>query len=298
MKSETLYLNIINHLRDGVYFVDKDRRVQFWNHAAEELTGYTADEIIGKACAETMLNHIDEEGRPLCIVGCPLFSTIVDGEQRTARVFVRHKDGHRIPIIVNIFPIYEEGAIVGAVEVFTRDTPTVYEDNLISTLTNNAMYDEMTGLPNRRYLESFLNYSMDNYARFGKKFAVLMADVDDFSAFNNNYGHELGDTVLKNIGASIRKSIRQSDLFGRWGGEEFLGVYSIAQEEDAALIAEKLRQLIMNTEVVHMGEALGVSVSIGIATVQPDDTAKSIVNRADELMYQSKENGKNRVTAQ
>lgn len=118
MEMEKLYLNIINNLNDGVYFVDNERKIQFWNKGAEMITGYTSEEIIGKPCAETKLSHIDEHGRPLCIVGCPLFATIIDGVQRIENVFVRHKEGHRIPITVNITPIYENGEIVGAIEVF------------------------------------------------------------------------------------------------------------------------------------------------------------------------------------
>jgi len=105
MEMEELYLSIINNLRDGIYFVDTDRKILFWNNAAEAITGYSSEEIVGKLCQHSTLNHIDEEGRPLCMVGCPLFATLGDGQQRQDRVFVRHKDGYRIPIHVNIFPV-------------------------------------------------------------------------------------------------------------------------------------------------------------------------------------------------
>ena len=88
MLTEELYLNIINNLRDGIYFVDTERRILFWNKAAERITGYTADEIVGKHCPQTLLSHIDENGRPLCVVGCPLFTSLADGKQRQDRVAV------------------------------------------------------------------------------------------------------------------------------------------------------------------------------------------------------------------
>ena len=121
MESKELYLNIINNLRDGIYYVDCERHIRFWNQAAEKITGYTAKEILGKACYQSELNHIDETGTPLCNVGCPLFASITDGKQRQHRVFVRHKEGYRIPVHVNVFPIQKDGEIVGAAEVFTKE---------------------------------------------------------------------------------------------------------------------------------------------------------------------------------
>ena len=190
LKKEQLYFNIINNLQDGVYYVDEERRVQFWNKAAETITGYSAEEIVGKKCPDTQLHHIDDAGRPLCTVGCPLFATIIDGRSRMDHVFVRHKNGHRIPITVTIFPVYEDGKIVGAAEVFTPNSPKVYEGDLVDSLHGMAMHDVLTDLPNRRYLESFLEYKFNEYKRFGKLFAVLFADIDGFGGFNNTYGHQ------------------------------------------------------------------------------------------------------------
>lgn len=297
MNKEQMYFNIINNLNDGVYYVDADRTILFWNKAAEEITGYTEDEIIGKQCPDTMLNHIDDEGHPLCIVGCPLFATIIDGNQRIDNVFVRHKKGHRIPITVNFFPMYEGEEIIGAIEVFTQNSPRVYDDDLIERLSGSAMHDRLTGLPNRRYLESFLEYKFNEFTRFGRQFAVLFADIDNFSSFNNQYGHEVGDAVLANVADSLKKSIRNSDLIGRWGGEEYLGIYTISKEYEAPIVAEKFRQLVENTDVIHNGEALNISVSVGITIVHKGDTMQSIIDRADTLMYESKQKGKNRVTS-
>lgn len=297
MEAQKLYLSIINNLQDGVYFVDNARTIRFWNKAAERITGYTAEEIVGRTCQLSNLNHIDEDGRPLCQVGCPLFATIIDSKQRNERVFVRHKDGYRIPVQVNIMPLQENGETIGAIEIFTPSSPTQYEDDLVENLSGIAMHDPLTGLPNRRYLESFLNYKLDEYSRFQKPFAVVFADIDNFSAFNNTYGHDVGDLVLKNIAKSFRQNTRKNDLIGRWGGEEFLGILTVNTDYDGTILAEKIRQLVDNTEVMSKEGPLKVSISIGVTTVKKEDNAESIVKRADELMYQSKENGKNRVTS-
>ena len=295
MEMKTVYLEVINNLRDGVYFVDLERNITFWNKAAEKISGYSSLEVVGKNCRDNILSHIDEEGKPLCVIGCPLLYSIMDGNKREHDVFLRHKEGYRIPVHVNVFPMIEDGKIVGGIEVFTQNSPIVYEENLIEKLSEIAMNDSLTGLPNRRYISSFLDYRLNEYNRFETPFAILFMDIDNFGNFNNEYGHDAGDAVLKNIAKSIKKSLRNSDLFGRWGGEEFLGVFSIKTLDDALVLAEKIRDLVANTEIMHENVPLSVTASLGITIIRSDDDIDSIISRADKLMYKGKKNGKNCV---
>lgn len=297
MDTEKLYLNIINNLCDGVYFVNLDREIIFWNKAAENISGFSAEEMIGHRCHDNLLSHIDETGRPLCTISCPLYDTIIDGKQRKNNVFLRHKSGHRIPITINVFPIYEDNIIIGAVEIFTPASTRIYEDSMIEKLSDIAMQDMLTGLPNRRYLESYLDYRLSEFMRFHSSFALLYADVDHFRDFNTNFGHEVGDAVLKNIAKSIRAQLRQSDMFGRWGGEEFVGIYSVRNHCDLPIIGEKVRALVENTLVTTQdGRQYNATISVGITAVLPSDTKTSIINRADQLMYLSKSKGRNCIS--
>lgn len=293
---EEFYLKILNQLPDGIYFVNSERMIMFWNKGAEEITGYSAEEIVGKSCQTSGLNHIDKDGNHLCLLGCPLFATIRDGRQRQHKVLVRHKEGYRIPLHVNIFPISQAGTIIGAVEVFTKDSPKVYDDSLVQQLTDVATHDELTKLPNRRYVESFLAHRLDEFNRFGHTFCVLFADIDDFSEINNAYGHDAGDIVLKNVAESFNQNLRCSDIIGRWGGEEFVGIYSASGNSESRAIGERFLSLVRNTEAVHEGRSISVTISVGVTMIQPDDTMKSVLNRADQLMYESKKNGKNQAT--
>ena len=294
---EDIYSAIIENMQDGAYFVDQNRNILFWNSAAERITGYRKEEIIGKSCPESHLNHIDEEGKPLCQVGCPLFATNIDGKQRRERVFVRHKDGHRLPIRVNIFPIRKNDEIVGSIEIFTQDSPTKYDDQLIEHLSGIAMHDDLTKLPNRRYLESFLSYKLNQYTHFRQNFALIFVDIDNFSTFNNTYGHDAGDLVLTNIANTILKDTAKDDMIGRWGGEEFVGIYTIGAEYEAPIKAEKFRKLVEKIEINYGDTPLHVTVSVGVTMPRDNDTIDSIVERADKLMYESKKSGKNKVTS-
>ena len=109
----------LDNLFDGAYVVDTKRVIQYWNKAAEELTGFTADEVVGRSSADNILNHVDLAGNLLCIIGCPLLGTLCDGQKREELVFLHHKQGHRIPIQIRVSPIQDEsGKVIGAIEIF------------------------------------------------------------------------------------------------------------------------------------------------------------------------------------
>jgi PAS domain S-box-containing protein len=108
-------------LEDGIYFVDRDRRITFWSDGAEKISGYSAGQAVGKHCYNNLLNHVDQDGRRLCVEGCPLSKVMIDGEPREMSVFLQDKDGNRTPVLVRAQPIRNNaGQVVGAVEVFSR----------------------------------------------------------------------------------------------------------------------------------------------------------------------------------
>src|SRR5579871_3382167 len=113
------YDAVLRALPDGLYFVDADRKILFWNQGAEEITGYRGQEVVGRHCHDDLLMHCDENHTPLCGSNCPLQATIEDGRPREANVYLRHKEGHRVPVKVRAVPIRDgDGAIIGAAEIF------------------------------------------------------------------------------------------------------------------------------------------------------------------------------------
>ena len=111
--------DLLNDLYEGVYFVDKDRGITFWNQGAERITGFSAHEMLGKCCHDNLLSHVDEQGKQLCHEGCPLHETLHDGAPRKAQVYLHHKSGHRVRVDIKIRPLFIEGEIIGATEVFS-----------------------------------------------------------------------------------------------------------------------------------------------------------------------------------
>jgi two-component system cell cycle response regulator len=163
-----------------------------------------------------------------------------------------------------------------------------------------AITDPLTGLQNRRYMETHLSTLVEQAAARGKPLSLLVLDIDYFKSINDSYGHDAGDDVLREFATRVRKSIRGIDLACRYGGEEFVVVMPETDVAVAAIVAERIRRRVAGEPfaVRHDATALDVTISIGIAALSdPNDNAASILKRADQALYRAKRDGRNRVVA-
>lgn len=289
---------ILDLINDGIYIVDRSRKIIFWNKAAERISGYSKEDVEGTHCYDNILNHVNSEGTQLCFVGCPLQATINDSSPRDAEVFLHHKDGHRVPVWVRTSPYYDEsGDCVGAIEFFSDISNKWQYEEHIKELKKLAMIDSLTEVANRYYLTQHVESSFEEMKRYKSPFGILFFDIDDFKSFNDSYGHDVGDKVLKLVSRTVSRNLRPFDLFGRWGGEEFLAIIRNCDAQGVLQIAERFKNLIGHSQLRMGNTKLGITVSVGATIVHEGDTPGSIIKRADELMYKSKEQGKNQVTS-
>jgi two-component system cell cycle response regulator len=160
-----------------------------------------------------------------------------------------------------------------------------------------AITDALTGLYNRRYMESHVGTLVEQAAARGKPLTVLVMDIDYFKSINDSYGHDAGDDVLREFAIRIRKSIRGIDLACRYGGGEFVVVMPETDLAVATMVAERLRRRIAGeTFPIQQGaRSIEVTISIGIAALGRDDNAASVIKRADQALYRAKRDGRNRV---
>jgi diguanylate cyclase (GGDEF)-like protein/PAS domain S-box-containing protein len=294
---EDSYARIIDNLYDGLYFVNRDRIITYWNKAAERISGYAANEVVGRSCSDNILTHVDDEGRSLCTGMCPLAATIADKTLRSAEVYMHHKDGHRIPIFVRVTPLTDaEGNVIGGIELFTDISNQTANALRIKELEKLALLDHLTRIPNRNYIEKEIQIRFEEKKRFDIPFAILFMDIDHFKKFNDTYGHDVGDDVLKFVANTFVANSRPFDLYGRWGGEEFIGVIRNISRDDLENLGDRLRLLIKNSYVVHENKQLHVTISIGATLVKKNDTVSSLIKRADTLLYKSKAEGRNRLS--
>jgi len=291
------YKDLIENMYDGLYFVDRRRTITYWNKAAERITGFTADEVVGCRCSDNILIHVDGKGKGLCRGMCPLAAAIDDGNSREAEVYLHHKDGHRVPVWVRVTPLRDtHGSIVGGAELFTDLSSRGAILLKIEELEKLAFLDNLTQLANRRYIELELEGRFAEMERYGLSFGILLMDIDHFKAFNDTYGHNVGDFVLKAVAKTMMSNARPFDLFGRWGGEEFIGIVRDIDILGLSEVGERVRILVENTKVQASDVMLNVTISLGVTLATPEDTVESLTKRADNLLYKSKEKGRNCLT--
>jgi two-component system cell cycle response regulator len=160
-----------------------------------------------------------------------------------------------------------------------------------------AITDQLTGLYNRRYMESHLSSLMEQAVSRKKPLTVLVLDIDFFKAVNDTHGHDAGDDVLREFAVRIKKSIRGIDLACRYGGEEFVIVMPETDLAVATMVAERLRRRIATEPFLIQdgSRKLEVTISIGLSALGKDDTAATVLKRADAALYRAKRDGRNRV---
>src|SRR5581483_7100618 len=121
VNSPDFFKRLLEQLYEGVYFVDTQRRITYWNRAAHRISGYSPEEVIGHYCQDNLLNHVDDAGNQLCFGKCPLVTTIEGGIPHECELYLHHKQGHRVPVRVRVTPIRDsDGRIIGAIEMFVE----------------------------------------------------------------------------------------------------------------------------------------------------------------------------------
>jgi two-component system cell cycle response regulator len=161
-----------------------------------------------------------------------------------------------------------------------------------------AIIDGLTQIYNKRYFIEFLDREMARCARYARPLALVMFDLDFFKRINDEFGHLAGDYVLKRVAEMIQKKhIRKEECFARYGGEEFAIVLPDTAADRGVILAEKVRQLVEESKFEFEGNNIPVTISMGVTQMMKGDTPESFVERADEKLYQSKQTGRNRVSA-
>ena len=289
------YKHLLDHLAEGVYFVDRERRILYWNRGAEAISGYAAEDVIGTRCSDAILEHVDDCMTFLCKGNCPLARAIDSGQPVEKRVFLLHKEGHRIPVDVKVAPVRDEkGEIAGAVEVFSDATAVVQVEKLNRELQKLIHVDPLTRVPNRRALMAALEREFLRFNRYATPISVIFADIDHFKKVNDTLGHTAGDGALQWVARKLSTSVRKTDMVGRYGGEEFVILLPATPPEAAVVTAEHMRAQISTSPCPYTESV--ITISFGVTAARSGDNISSLLDRADAALYTSKREGRNRVS--
>ena len=294
-ESEELFRNYLEYGPDGVYMSTLEGNFLYGNRKCEEIIGYRREELIGKNFLE--LNLLPEKSLNKAV---QLLQANMENKPTGPDEFeLTHKEGRLIPVEINTNVIQRMGKKI--VLAFVRDITDrkQAEEELRESekrYRELSIIDSLTQLFNSRHFYVQLKIELERSNRYEHPLTILMLDLDDFKAFNDVYGHIEGDQVLRRLGYVIKRCLRETDSAYRYGGEEFTIILPLTTIKDAAITAERIRtELKKETFSTLSGQEVHLTVSIGLAQYKPQEDIKAFVQRADQLMYQAKKNGKDRI---
>jgi diguanylate cyclase (GGDEF)-like protein/PAS domain S-box-containing protein len=281
----------LDAIGDAVASTDFRGQVVYLNKAAERLTGYDQTSATRLPVGDVFRLVNASSG---AAVNNPTAESIIDNEKRFApdnSILVR-RDGTKVPVEVSSTPIHDRhGGVVGAVMV-ARDMTAARE--LSEKLSRLALYDHLTGLPNRILFADRLDHAISRGLRTGSSFCLLYIDLDNFKTVNDTLGHEAGDRLLCSAAERLQECIRQSDTVSRHGGDEFVALLIDCTEVDAGFpCAFKIVEALSAPYDLDGRQAI-LSASVGIAVFPTDATEREqLMRAADFAMYRAKCSGRN-----
>jgi len=284
-ESEQGFRSLFEQSMDAIYIVDYDGSHMKVNRAWLELFGYTAEEV-EKLNILALYAKPEERTR--------LLREIVHTGVVADEVKFKKKDGTVFDCARTVAARKDAKGNVVAFQGIMRDVTE--QKRAYDELERLARYDTLTGLLNRRAVLERLAEWLRHVERYKGHFCVIMLDLDHFKRVNDDYGHQTGDHVLAKTADILRQSVRQTDVVGRYGGEEFLVLLPRTNRDGAGLVAERIRHFMGRTPMEDgRGGSFTITVSLGIASRRDGDQSDSLVNRADGALYTAKNEGRNRV---
>ncbi|SHO56585.1 two-component regulator propeller domain-containing protein [Vibrio quintilis] len=276
--SEARFRGLSEATFEGI-FIHEQLKILEVNQYGCDLFGYDREELLGRS------------GRIL--LADETFETVRDnvrrGNECSYEAIGKRRDGSKFPIEIHAkqIPFRNDFVRVAAVRDIT-ERKQVEAELIRLTLT-----DQLTGISNRKYLDTMLANEMERAKRHHIPFVIIFVDIDSFKLVNDIHGHLVGDAVLQGVSARLKQRLRVTDILGRWGGEEFMIICPDTESEAGRELAEGLRNIIGQSDYPGAGR---VTASFGVTQYRPDESDDTLIQRADEALYHSKRQGRNCVT--
>ena len=264
-------------------------KIVYVNPAFERLMGYRADEVIGKNPKLLQGPATDDETRS------QIRQAMRQHESIRTQILNYAKDGTKLWLDINFVPLFDESGALAYYAAIERDLTE--HKKLQFALENMARTDGLTGLANHQAFMERAKGEFSRARRYSRSLSVVMIDIDHFKSINDQYGHAVGDEVLRQISRQCQSKLRDSDFLGRLGGEEFALLLPDTSRDSAHHVAERMREQLNETPIILDKETtLNITASFGVAALKEDDADfNAMLHRADTAMYQAKHSGRNQV---
>lgn len=291
---------IFNAINLGVIIIDRDLKLQEWNRWMEINSGRTSDSVKNLSILE-VAPHLNT---PKFIRSCKsvfTFGNFCFFSQKLHHYLFPFKtksySDTRFEYMQQscaMGPLRDENNNITHLFIYVQDMTevAVYENKLVEM----NLRDGLTGIYNRRFLETKLEDEFNRHKRYGGVYSIIMFDIDHFKNVNDTYGHQCGDFIIKSISSRIASLIRNVDYLARYGGEEFCCVLPETGIQLAAGIAERFREAISQQENIFDGNVIKVKISLGVAEFREElESSSRLLKKSDEALYRAKKEGRNKV---
>lgn len=298
---------IIDSIEVGVFAVNKDMEVVLWNRFMEYGSDCTAQEVLGRnlfdCFPELPRKWLERKIQNVFLLKNYAFTS---WEQRP----YLFKFSHNRPVTGNIdcmrqnctfLPVKDQSGELQyvCITLFDVTDTSIYAEMLnesLNQLKESSIRDGLTGIYNRRYLEEVLEKEFGRIKRYGGIFSFIIIDLDYFKKINDTYGHTTGDKVLKIATERFANYLRNADIIGRYGGEEFAVILPETNLAGAAIVADRLRRTLTDSNIVLADLSLNISASFGVTQFHSRyHNYEQMIQAADNALYRAKKNGRNQV---
>ena len=278
-----LFRSVVENLQCAVYIVDCDKKVVFWNQSAERLTGFLALEMLGRPYREDLVVSCGEGKSAPSGSACLLSEAIRDGHAKESEAFVLHRQGHRIPVRTRAFPLRDSrGGIVGVAATLMEQVAEEQEVAVPSGVTYFA--DELVALSSFHKTASQLFKQASIAGQRQLPFGVLCIEVRDLEKHAARNGRPVVVAILRTVGHELRTALHATDFVGHWKGNRFLAIVATATAAMLERAAQRLQKLIELSTVSWWGDKLSLQICVGGSLMRPDDSAESLVQRAETAL--------------
>ncbi len=306
---------ILDTLSQGVFCIDREHKIIFWNKLLEFWSSIPAEKAVGKELESIfptmkkklyrlMVDQVFDDGTT-AVFSYQLHKKLFKFEEGNQSLclqsqVVRSSIPDREGAYCAVFSLQDISGLISQLQINkeVKDQVLQLVDEL-KTVNNElqkaASTDPLTGLANRRSMMEYISKEEERKKRYNTSFSLVLSDIDNFKKFNDSYGHACGDYILSELGRLFHSIIRPTDRVSRWGGEEFLFLLPETDCQSGYQSAERIRHTVEAHQFVFEGRRHRVTLSCGLGSSDMTKDLNRLINNADQALYQAKDEGKNRV---
>jgi PAS domain S-box-containing protein len=274
LENPKLFRHVLEDLPVGIYIVDRERRIRFWNRRAEHLTGHLGQEVVGHVL-EDVVQACDRRGNGLSGEHCPVAMALRHGLSQQCTVYYLHKNGHRVALRIRALAVLGQGEVIEGAAVLLEET-LVYSEELPGPPMYGCL-DPATGVPSRRLTRAVLNECMAGVEESHLGFGVLRIRVLGLEEFRAKHGPRSAVPFLRTAAQTLRHSLDAESFLGCWGESEFLAVLPTASPVTVAKTAETVWNLLSHSEVLWWGDRFPIETEVAHAMAAAGSDLESLL---------------------